>query len=101
MKIKILLAACMFTSMGYAQDAIHTKLSRTQAPKIIRTVRNEKGDVITIKNTSGTIEKKTFLANKNGTYSLQSTGNVITPGKYADIKFECSAYHIRTLAVNM
>lgn len=87
MKIKILLAACMFTSMGYAQDAIHTKLSRTQAPKIIRTVRNEKGDVISIKNTSGTIEKKTFLANKNGTYSLQSTVNVITPGKFADIKF--------------
>jgi len=87
MKIKILLAACMFTSMGYAQDAIHTKLSRMQVPKIIRDDMNEKGDVITIKNTSGRIEKKTFIANKNGTYSLQSIGNVITPGKYADIKF--------------
>ena len=87
MKIKILLAACMITSMGYTQDVIHPKMSRTYPPKIIRAVRNEKGDDISIKNTSGRIEKKTFLVNKNGTYSLQSTGNVITPGKFADIKF--------------
>jgi hypothetical protein len=87
MKIKILITACMITSMGYSQDSIHPKMSRTYPPKIIRTVRNEKGDVISIKNTSGTIEKKTFLANKNGTYSLQSTVNVIIPGKFADIKF--------------
>jgi len=87
MKIKILLAACIITSMGYAQDAIHTKIVRMQVPQIIRNVRNEKGNVISIKNQSGTIEMKTFLVNKNGTYTLQSTGNVITPGQFADIKF--------------
>ena len=87
MKIKILLAVCFITLMGYAHDAIHSKTVHTQIPKIIRAVRNEKGDVISLKNQSGTTEKKTFLANANGTYSLQTTGNVITPGQYADIKF--------------
>jgi uncharacterized protein (DUF2141 family) len=87
MKIKFLLAVCFITSMGYAQDAIDTKIARTQVPKIIRAIRNEKGNVISIKNQSGMIEKKTFLVNTNGTYSLQTNASVITPGQFADIKF--------------
>ena len=34
-----------------------------------------------------TLTKKAFSVNTNGTYTLQTTDNVIVPGQYADIKF--------------
>jgi len=80
MRIRILLVACFVTSLAYAQKA-------APLTEIADTDMNNKAINFVVKNESGVIEKKTLIANNNGTYSLTGTENNIVPGRFADIRF--------------
>jgi len=80
MRIRILLVACFVTSLAYTQIA-------APITEIADADMNNKAINFVVKNESGEIEKKAMLANKNGTYSLARTENIIIPGHSADIKF--------------
>lgn len=81
MRISILLA------IGFGFTTASAQFVPRNSPSVTANM-NSAGDVnIIVKNELGAIESKALLLNANGTYTLQGTENVITPGRFADIKF--------------
>lgn len=87
-KITFFFAACFVVMTANAQFAEFDASFNMQHGDIVAVDVDNDGDLdIVVSGRTGSTPKSAIFINNAGTYTLQGSENVITPGHFADIKF--------------